>query len=97
LITQVIHEHGEASCNGIDRGNLLIRPPELSENATVNHLVAKQEELVKEMLKFALRSVYFILRRDHLIFRNILRHGANSFTSPPEEGALRIFIALGRV
>jgi hypothetical protein len=29
--------------------------------------------------------------------RKILRYGADGFTSPPKEGVLRTFIALGRV
>jgi hypothetical protein len=33
-----------------------------SDNTTSSHLVAKQEELAKEMLSFGLRSICFILR-----------------------------------
>jgi hypothetical protein len=44
-------------------------------------------------MKFAV-EVSVILRRDHLTFRQILRHGADGFTSPPKEVMLRIFIAL---
>jgi hypothetical protein len=42
---------------------LLIRPPELSDNTISSHLVAKQEELAKEMMNLALRSISLILRR----------------------------------
>jgi hypothetical protein len=34
-ITQVIYEHGEQWWNYIDRGKLIIRPPDLSGNPTV--------------------------------------------------------------
>jgi hypothetical protein len=43
---------------------LLIRQPELSCNPTSSHLVAKQEELAKEIMNFALQRISFILRRD---------------------------------
>jgi hypothetical protein len=42
-------------------------------------------------------DVIAILRRGILTRRNILGHGAGGFISPPKEGVLRIFIALGRV
>jgi hypothetical protein len=32
-----------------------------------------------------------------LTYRNILRNGADGFTSPPKEGVMQIFVALGRV
>jgi hypothetical protein len=47
----VIYENGESWWNVIDREKLLIRPPELSGKHT-SHLVVKQEELAKEMMKF---------------------------------------------
>jgi hypothetical protein len=34
--------------NDIDRGKFLIRQPELSDNPTSSHLVAKQEEVGEE-------------------------------------------------
>jgi hypothetical protein len=43
---------------------------------------------------FALRSISFILRRNLLTLRRLLRHGADGFTFPPKEDVLRIFIAL---
>jgi hypothetical protein len=54
FISQVINEYREPWCNDINRGELLIRPPELSGNPTGSHLVAKKEELVKEMMNLAL-------------------------------------------
>jgi hypothetical protein len=54
FITQVIHEHGEQCWNDTDKGKLLIPLPELSGNPSSSHLVAKQGELVKEMVNFAL-------------------------------------------
>jgi hypothetical protein len=53
FILQVIHEHGEPWWCDIGRGKLLIRSPELSGNPTSSHLVAKQEELAKEMMNLA--------------------------------------------
>jgi hypothetical protein len=72
---------------------MLIRPSELSGNPTSSHLVAKQEELMMEMMNFALRSI-FRTSNGSLTCHKILRHGANGFTSPPKEGMLWIFIAL---
>jgi hypothetical protein len=56
-------EHVEPWWNDIDRKKLLIRPPELSGNPTSSHLVAKQEELEKEIIKFVLRNIPFIFRK----------------------------------
>jgi hypothetical protein len=42
---------------------LLICPPQLSGNHTNSHPGAKQEEMVKEIINFALRGMSFILRR----------------------------------
>jgi hypothetical protein len=44
-------------------GENSIHPPELSGNPTNSHLVAKQEELEKKMMNFALQIFYFILQR----------------------------------
>jgi hypothetical protein len=54
FIPQVIYEHGEPWWNGINRGKLLICPPELSGNPTSSHLVANQEELGKGNDEFSL-------------------------------------------
>jgi hypothetical protein len=54
FIPQVIWEL-EPWCNDIDRRNILIRRRELFGNPTSSHLVAKQEELTKEIMNFVLR------------------------------------------
>jgi hypothetical protein len=50
----VIYAHGVPWWNDVDGRNLLIHPPELSGNPTSRHLVAKQEEPVKEIMNFAI-------------------------------------------
>jgi hypothetical protein len=53
----MIYEHGEQWWD-IDRGKLLIRPPELSEKFyKQNHLVVNQEKLCEGNDSFSLRSV----------------------------------------
>jgi hypothetical protein len=78
----------------IGRGKLLIRPPELSINPTSSHLVTKQEEVAKEIMNLALRSIFVHTSKVFFTFRKILRHGANGFTSHPKGAVLRIFIAI---
>jgi hypothetical protein len=63
FILRVIYEHEEPWWNDINRRKLLLCPPELSGNTTNSYLVAKQEELVKEMMHFVLQSLLLILRR----------------------------------
>jgi hypothetical protein len=71
-----------------------IRQTELSGNPTSNHLLAKQDELAKEMI-LALRSSFVHTYKSSLIRRTILRHGADGFTSPAkEERCAADFIAL---
>jgi hypothetical protein len=43
---------------GIISMGKLIHPPELSGNPTSSHLVAKQEELAKEIMNLALQSIF---------------------------------------
>jgi hypothetical protein len=74
FVTQVIYEHGEQCWSNIDRGRLLIRPPELSGNHKSSHLVAKQEELAKEM-NFALEASR--ASKGSLTCQKILRHWAD--------------------
>jgi hypothetical protein len=50
----VICEHREKWWNYIDRRKLPIRPPKLSGNPIISHLVAQQEELAIEIMNFAL-------------------------------------------
>jgi hypothetical protein len=59
----VIYEYEEPWWNDIDKGKFLIHPPELSDNPTSSHLVAKQEELAKKINNFTLQSISFILQR----------------------------------
>jgi hypothetical protein len=55
--------------------------------------ITKQKELAKEMMDLALRSILVHTWKGYLTCRKIFRHGADGFTSPPEEGVLRVFIA----
>jgi hypothetical protein len=50
----------------------------------------------KGMVNLAL-SIFVHTSKGPLTCRKFLRRGADSFASPPKEGVLRIFIALGRV
>jgi hypothetical protein len=63
FIPQVIYEHGEPWRNDIDSRILLFSPPELSGKHTSSHLVAKLDELAKEMINFALRSIFSYLEK----------------------------------
>jgi hypothetical protein len=58
-----------------------------------SHLAANQEEPAKEIMNFALGSLFHTWKGS-LTCRKILRHGADGFTSPSNEGVLRTFIAL---
>jgi hypothetical protein len=51
----------QARWNIIDSEKLLTHQQELSGNHTNSHLLAKQEEMEKETINFALRSISFIL------------------------------------
>jgi hypothetical protein len=62
-----------------------------------SRLVAKQEALAKEIINLGLLSTFVHTSNGSLTCHKILRHGAYGFASPPKEGVLRIFIALGRV
>jgi hypothetical protein len=60
----MIYEHGEPWCNDVDRGKLLIRPPELSGNPT-SRVGRKQEKWAKgimpcEVFLFILASDFYI-------------------------------------
>jgi hypothetical protein len=64
FISQVIYENGELWWNDIDREKFMIGPPALSGNPISRASSgAKQEELAKDMMDFALRSISFILQR----------------------------------
>jgi hypothetical protein len=48
-------------------------------------------------MNMALRSTFVQTSTGFFTCRKTLRHGADSPTSPPKEGVLRISVALGRV
>jgi hypothetical protein len=54
------------------------------------YLVAKRRETGREMTT----EFYLSYLKGSLTYRKILRHGADGFTFPPKEIALRIFIVL---
>jgi hypothetical protein len=54
FILQVIYEHGKPWRNEVDRGKLLIHPPELFGNPISSHLIANR----KRMMNLALRSIF---------------------------------------
>jgi hypothetical protein len=56
-----------------------------------SHLVAKPEEPGERDYEFGVRS-FFVHTWKWFLCRKILRQGADSFTSCPKEGVLRIFI-----
>jgi hypothetical protein len=86
-----VEDHGGM----ISTGELLIRSTELFGDPTSSHLVAEHKDLAKAM-NLAVRSIFVHTSMGFLTYRQVLRHGAD-FTSPPKEGVLRLFIALGRV
>jgi hypothetical protein len=95
FIPQLIDERGEPWWSDVDRGKLQIRPPECSQwTQQQSHLVANQEDLGKGNDVFGLWSILIILHKSFLTCRKILWRGASGFTSPPNEGVLRIFISL---
>jgi hypothetical protein len=58
------YEHGEPWWNDMDRRKLLIRPPDLSGNPTISHLLANQEELGEGNDEFGLPSIFVHFRSD---------------------------------
>jgi hypothetical protein len=103
FIPHAIYEHREPRWNDIDRVKLQIRPPEFSLNSTNSHLVAKQEEVAKEIMNLVLWSIFVCTSKGFLTCRKILRRGADGFTPPSEERCDADFyrcyksVALGRV
>jgi hypothetical protein len=88
----VIHEHGEPWWYDIDR--------EKTDSSTRVFWQSYQQspssnagELTKEIINFALRSIFVHTSKAFLTRRKIL-HGADGFTSIPKEGVMLIFIAL---
>jgi hypothetical protein len=73
FIPQVIYEHGKPWWNDIDRR----KTPDLSTRALEHsyeqsHLVAKQEELVKEMMNVAILSISVHTSKGFITCRKIL-------------------------
>jgi hypothetical protein len=63
----------------------LIRPPELSGSLTSSNLVAKQEELAKELMNLCLAKYRFHTSKGLLTCRKISRLGTDDFTSTLKE------------
>jgi hypothetical protein len=57
----VIHEHEKPRWNDIDRGRLLILPPEISGNRTSSHLVASRSYVTRNLSLNIATSTFFIL------------------------------------
>jgi hypothetical protein len=93
FIPKVIYEHGEQCWNDIVVGtpDSFTRP--LSSNYQ-SRLVANQEEFIKVYDEFSLRNMFVHTSKLRFTCRKILRHGVDSIISPPNEGVLRIFMAL---
>jgi hypothetical protein len=72
-----VYKYGEPWWNDINREKLLILPPDLSDNPTSSHLVAKQGDLANEMMNFALRSISFLLLR-------VLEHATKFYDMRPK-------------
>jgi hypothetical protein len=90
----MICEYGERRWNDIDGGKPLIRPKELSGNPISSHLIAKQEEIAMKIMSVCLTKRLLHNSNASLIRRKILRGAADGFTSPPNEGVLRIIMTL---
>jgi hypothetical protein len=87
----MVYEHEEQWWNDIDRGKLLIRPPQLSGNPTSSHPVPKQEELGEGNYDFGMRSIFVHTPKGFLTCLKILRHATDGFTCPTKKGVLLIF------
>jgi hypothetical protein len=92
-----VYEHDEPWWNDLDRGKLVIRQPDLSDNPT-SRVIWYQAEGTGEVNDEFGFGKYFCSYLQVFFFtcRKILRHGTSGFTSPPKECVLRIFIALTR-
>jgi len=49
-----------------------------------SHLVAKQEELAREVMNLAAQSIFLYTSKGFLTCRKILRHGTDGFIYPPK-------------
>jgi hypothetical protein len=91
----MIYEREEPQWNDINKGNPDSSIIAFWQSYQESYLVTKYEELEKEMMNFALRSIcLFHTSKGFLMCRKILIHLADDFTSPPNEAVLRISIAL---
>jgi hypothetical protein len=61
------------------------------------HLVANQEECGERNDKIRLRRIFVHTSKLYFTQCKTLRHSVDSFISPPQEGVLRIFIALKNI
>jgi hypothetical protein len=73
IIPHVIYKQGEPRWNDTDRREFLISPPEFSGKSTTSHLIAKQEELAKEIMNLAPWSIFVHSLKGSLTCRKILR------------------------
>jgi hypothetical protein len=76
FILPVKYEYGESWWNAIDRGKLMIRPPELSSNLSSSHVVAEEEKVGEGNDEFGLRSFFVHLRGDFI-------HAVKSYDNGP--------------
>jgi hypothetical protein len=77
----------------ISTRKILFRP-QLSVKPTSSHMLAKQEQLAKEVMNLAVRSIFVHTSKFALIFQEILRYRTDVFTSTRKEVVLRILIIL---
>jgi hypothetical protein len=54
FVPQVIYEHGEQWWNDMNRRKLLISQPDISANPASSNLLAKEKEMAKKTIHFAL-------------------------------------------
>jgi hypothetical protein len=64
------------------------------ENTSTVDLVASRRNMRRKWRIWPCEVFLFILSKWYFTCRKILQHGAFSFTSPPKEGMLQIFIAV---
>jgi hypothetical protein len=86
-----IYEHREPWLSDVDRGKLLIRPPECSLAILPCNRKIGGTGKINE---FCLTKYIFHNSKDSLKCRKILRHGASGFTFLPKEGVLQIIMSI---
>jgi hypothetical protein len=81
FIPKVICENGEAKWNDIDRKNSwFVHQSALWQSYQQSNLVENQEELGKGDDEYSLRRI-FVHTSKWFLWRKVLRHGADGFTS----------------